>query len=73
MTLKKIPDAELEIMDVILDNEKPISSKQIIKVMKEKRGWKSTTTLTLISRLFHKEFIRKRISYYSPIVTKKVI
>lgn len=75
MTLKKIPDAELEIMEIIWDSERPISSKEMIKIMEEKKEWKNTTTLTLLSRLIDKDFIsakkEKRISYYTPIITKK--
>lgn len=75
MTLKKIPDAELEIMEVIWDSKEPISSREMIKIMEEKKEWKNTTTLTLLSRLIDKGFIsskkEKRISYYTPIVEKK--
>lgn len=75
MTLKKIPNSELEVMEIIWNSEEPISSKEMIKIMEEKKGWKNTTILTLLSRLIDKDFIsakkEKRISYYSPIITKK--
>jgi len=75
MILKRIPDAELQIMEFIWSSENPISSKELINIMEEKNGWKNTTTLTLVSRLVTKRFIsvkkQKRISYYSPIITRK--
>ncbi|MCD3297404.1 BlaI/MecI/CopY family transcriptional regulator, partial [Clostridium botulinum C/D] len=35
MILKKIPDSELEIMKVIWNNDKSVSSKEIIKIMED--------------------------------------
>lgn len=77
MLFKKIPDAELEIMKVIWDKQDCgcISSKEIIKIMEQKKGWKNTTTLTLLSRLSNKKFIKctkdKRISFYTALISKK--
>ncbi|MFU0824222.1 BlaI/MecI/CopY family transcriptional regulator [Clostridium sp.] len=75
MTLKKIPESELEIMKVIWSNKSPISSKEIVEIMHEKKEWKNTTTLTLLSRLLKKNFINaakeKRVTYYTPIVSEK--
>jgi predicted transcriptional regulator len=75
LVLKKIPEAELEVMNVIWNSESPISSKKIIKIMEEKKDWKNTTTLTLLSRLSNKNFIsckkEKRITYYTSVITLK--
>lgn len=75
MILKKIPEAELEIMKAIWNNGSHASSKDIIAVMVDKKGWKNTTTLTLLSRLANKEYIgvkkEKRISYYTANITEK--
>lgn len=75
MILKKIPESELEIMKVIWNNKKIISSKEIIEIMKDKKEWKNTTTLTLLKRLINKNFIsakkNKRITYYTAVVTEK--
>lgn len=57
MGISKIPQSELIVMKVIWDNEKTLSSKEIINILKEKTGWKRTTTLTLLSKLVQKEFI----------------
>jgi predicted transcriptional regulator len=73
--LKKISDSELEIMKIIWNKERIISSKEIIKIMEEKKQWKKTTTLTLLKRLTDKEIIKaekgKMITYYTAIVNEK--
>lgn len=75
MLTKKIPESELEVMKVIWDNKVSISSKEITAIMEETKGWKKTTTLTLLSRLAEKTFINvekgKKITYYTAIVTEK--
>ncbi|MBU3184898.1 BlaI/MecI/CopY family transcriptional regulator [Clostridium estertheticum] len=75
MIIKKIPEAELLIMKVIWCNEKIISSKEIIKIMEDRKQWKKTTTLTLLKRLTDKKIISaekgKRITYYTAIVSEK--
>jgi BlaI family penicillinase repressor len=73
--LKKISNAELEIMKVIWSKEESVSSKEIIKIMEERKQWKKTTTLTLLKRLTDKEIISaekgKMITYYTAIVNEK--
>ena len=75
MSISKIPQSELSIMKVIWESEKALSSKEIINIMKEKTGWKRTTTLTLLSKLVQKEFLSsekiKLYTYYTPIISKK--
>lgn len=70
----KIPESELEVMKVIWANESPVSSKEITTIMEEIKGWKNTTTLTILSRLIKKEFITAsksgKLTYYTPIITE---
>ncbi len=74
MSIIKIPESELEVMKVIWSTIPPISSKDITTIMEDTKGWKNTTTLTLLSRLIKKEFItsekNKKLTYYTPIVTE---
>ncbi|WP_147565308.1 BlaI/MecI/CopY family transcriptional regulator [Clostridium tyrobutyricum] len=74
MSIIKIPESELEIMKAIWSSQIPVSSKGIVKIMEDRKGWKITTVLTLLSRLTKKKFIdakrEKRITYYTPIVTE---
>ena len=70
----KIPESELEVMKIIWSSEIPVSSKEVVKIMEGKKGWKITTTLTLLSRLAKKKFITatkgKKITHYTAIVTE---
>jgi BlaI family penicillinase repressor len=74
LSIIKIPESELEIMKAIWSSQIPVSSKEIVKIMEDRKGWKITTVLTLLSRLTKKKFIdakrEKRITYYTPIVTE---
>jgi len=62
-------------MKFIWCNKKSISSKEIIKVMEDRKQWKTTTTLTLLKRLTDKKFIYaekgKMITYYTAIINEK--
>ena len=62
-------------MKVIWEHNEPISSKDVIKALNEKIGWKRTTVLTLLSKLVKKEFLStekiKLYTYYSALITKK--
>ena len=72
MSISKLPNSELKVMQYIWSENKKLSSKQIIKEMEEKNNWKQTTTLTILSRLIKKEFLKvekiRRYSYYEPLI-----
>ncbi|SFC76085.1 BlaI/MecI/CopY family transcriptional regulator [Clostridium uliginosum] len=75
MSISKIPQSELNVMKVIWERNKPISSKEVINELQEKIGWKRTTTLTLLSKLVKKEFLSaekiKMYTYYTALISKK--
>jgi predicted transcriptional regulator len=52
--MNKISDSEYEIMKIVWQHEGPISSIEILNLVPNIKGWKNTTTLTLISRLVDK-------------------
>ena len=68
MSISKLPNSELQVMQYIWSQNKKLSSKEIIIEMSEENGWKQTTTLTVLSRLIKKEFLSVekigRYSYY---------
>lgn len=70
--INKIPQSELEVMKVIWENEEPVSSKIVTTKLEEVKGWKRTTTLTLLSRLVEKGFLEadktRRLTYYTSLV-----
>lgn len=56
--LKKLPDAEFELMRIIWKNPVPISTNQIIEHLDKGLSWKPQTVLTLLTRLIERGFLR---------------
>lgn len=72
----KIPQSELEIMKVIWQHkEEPVSSKMVTTKLEEIKGWKRTTTLTLLGRLTEKGFLEadktRKLTYYTTIIKEE--
>ena len=73
MSIKKLPDAEFEIMKAVWHSEEPVTSPQLTdKLSRElpERDWKPQTVLTMLVRLEKKGFLRsekagKERSYYA--------
>ena len=55
--MKKLGEAELEIMQVIWKADAPITSSFNLKELKERRKWQLSTLMTSLSRLVDKGFI----------------
>lgn len=63
-----VSEAELEIMEVLWQSDKPLSAYEIRQRLNETRQWERTTVLTLIRRLVEKGILvqdKKDIYYYS--------
>lgn len=73
--MKKLPDAELELMLIIWDAREPISRVEIEERMDGSREVVPSTILSLLSRLEERGFVlrekRGKINYYSPLVEKE--
>lgn len=73
--MNKIPPSELSVMKVIWNSDEPLSSRQVIDILEEEKGWKRTTILTLLSRLAERNFLStekiKRYTYYTALVDKE--
>lgn len=73
--MNKIPPSELTVMNVIWSSCEPLSSRQVIDILEEEKGWKRTTILTLLSRLAERNFLStekiKRYTYYTALVNKE--
>ena len=73
--LKKLPDAEFEIMKVVWANEPPITTNIVMQQLGNGREWKAQTTISLMLRLVERGFLRtekngKERTYY-PLVGKE--
>ena len=75
MTIKKLPDTELEVMQAIWTCEVPVSRTDIDTILRETHPMALTTLLTLLTRLSEKGFIRiekeGRSSKYYPLVSRQ--
>ncbi len=74
-TIKKLPDAEFEIMKVVWANDPPITTNIIMEQLGKEKEWKAQTVITLLLRLVKRGFVKtekvgKERSYF-PIITKE--
>lgn len=73
--MKKLPDAEFEIMKVVWVNEPPITTNIIMERLGKERKWKAQTIISLMLRLVERGFLstdkngKERI--YFPLVSKE--
>ena len=57
-TMKKLPDAEFDIMKVVWANEPPITTNIVMQQLGNEREWKAQTVISLMLRLVERGFIR---------------
>lgn len=55
--IKKLGEAELEIMQVIWNSKNPVTSNYILNELKEQRKWQLSTLMTSLKRLSDKGFV----------------
>ena len=55
--LKKLGEAELEIMQVIWNSGNPVTSNYILKELQGRRKWQHSTLMTSLARLSDKGFV----------------
>ena len=70
----KLPDAELEVMQILWRCEAPVARSTVEAEMAKLRPMAQTTLLTLLTRLADKDFVRiekqGRSSVYTPLVSE---
>lgn len=73
--MKKIPDAELELMMIIWDADQPVTRAEIEEKLSDDREVLPNTILSLLTRLEKRGFVKKerngKINYYSALVKKE--
>ena len=73
--MKKLPDAEFDIMQLVWANEPPITTSDIMKLLGLEREWKIQTVVSLMQRLSEKGFLcsekngKERL--YFPVISKE--
>lgn len=73
--MKKLPDAEFDIMKVVWANEPPITTNMVMTQLGKERDWKAQTVISLMRRLVERGFLRtdksgKERSYF-PMIEKE--
>ena len=73
--MKKLPDAEFEIMQVVWANEPPITTSEIMKQLGFEKEWKIQSVVSFMLRLTERGFLRsekhgKERTYY-PLVNQE--
>ena len=73
--IKRLPDSELELMQIIWKLDAPVSRTDIEKNLPENHQLAATTILTLLTRLAEKDFLKVekqgKTNLYTPLVTEK--
>jgi len=73
--IRRLPDAELEVMQAVWTFPPPVSRKTLEEYLKNSHPMAQTTLLTLLTRLNEKGFLRiekiGRISHYIPLITEQ--
>ena len=73
--IKRLPDAEFEIMKIVWRNTQPITTLQIMEKLESGKNWKPQTVLTMLVRLIEKGFLTServgRERNYMPAITEQ--
>jgi len=56
--MKRLPDAEFEVMKIIWGCTPPVTTLQIMERLKQNKNWKPQTVLTILVRLIEKGFLK---------------
>ena len=56
--MKKLPDAEFEVMQVVWANEPPVTTSDVMNQLGFEKGWKIQIAVTLMQRLTERGFLR---------------
>jgi len=70
--IKRLPDSELEIMMIIWEANRTVTSAYVSEKLKDKREWKITSVLTFLARLVEKGFVTStregKVNIYSAVI-----
>jgi len=73
--MRRLPDAEFELMKIIWQNKPPLTTNEIIERLDPNVSWKPQTVLTMLIRLIEKGFLKSqrmgRERNYSPLISQQ--
>ena len=58
--IKRLPDAEFEVMKIIWNTTPPVTTLEIMDKLKSGKDWKPQTVLTMLVRLIEKGFLKSK-------------
>lgn len=74
-SIRRLPDAELEVMNAVWECDPPVARADIEKILDRSRPMAATTILTQLTRLTEKGFLRLekqgRVNCYTPLVSRR--
>lgn len=75
MKIPKITEAEMEIMKIIWEENKEITTAEVLEKLPKENSWKTTTVMTLVTRLIEKNVLNVnkvgKLNHYSAKVTEE--
>ena len=73
--MKKLSEAEFEIMQVLWRNDAPMTSNQLLEEMGDNRNWKLASLMTVLARMAEKGAVycdrTTRTNFYSALVSEE--
>lgn len=73
--MKKLSEAEFEIMQVLWRHDAPMTSNQLLEEMGDSRNWKLASLMTVLARMAEKGAVycdrTTRTNYYSALVSEE--
>lgn len=73
--MKKLSEAEFEIMQVLWRHDAPMTSNQLLEEMGDNRNWKLASLMTVLARMAEKGAVycdrTTRTNYYSALVSEE--
>ena len=74
-TMKRLPDGELSIMQIIWKEEPPVARSTIEQALGDKKQLAPSTIITFLTRLCEKGFLsltrKGRTNYYTPLISER--
>lgn len=72
--MKRLPDAEFEVMKAVWNITPPISANMIVNKMNKEKDWKVQTVISLMNRLVYRGFLKTEKNgkdrIYIPLISK---
>lgn len=72
MEIPKVFESEYKFCLILWENE-PIKSRDLVKLCEKRLGWKSTTTYTVIKRLSERGVLKNENTIVSSLVSKEEV